>query len=299
MSDNCFVCQQKLPSTISMIGPSAVWKYDCPRCGLVHISDDVALFGDSILKERHHLLSGVLRWRKENGITNYAVIKSDQLEELLRYPLIPERLTKKPDLLLLYLGRKTSEIGTLIKINPFTDYPITFSRSNVEFQKILDELITGDIYIDREDGDNFKLSQRGLRRYEELEQTGLNSKQCFVAMNFDPQFDLAYEKITEAINGLGFKAYRTKGLSIEDVNDLIIAGIKESAFVVADFTGQKEGVYFEAGFARGLGKRVIWTCRKDDESNLHFDTRQFNHILWHDEEDLRKKLEASIRANIL
>ncbi len=34
-------------------------------------------------------------------------------------------------------------------------------------------------------------------------------------------------------------------------------------FMIADFTGHRGGVYFEAGFAHGLGIPVIWTCRED------------------------------------
>jgi len=29
----------------------------------------------------------------------------------------------------------------------------------------------------------------------------------------------------------------------------------------------------------GLGRQVIWTCRDDDLKNVHFDTRQYNHIV--------------------
>ena len=39
--------------------------------------------------------------------------------------------------------------------------------------------------------------------------------------------------------------------------------IRKSKFLIADFTGQRGGVYYEAGFAYGLGLPVIWTCRKD------------------------------------
>ncbi len=33
--------------------------------------------------------------------------------------------------------------------------------------------------------------------------------------------------------------------------------------MVCDLTGYRGGVYFEAGFAYGLGLDVIYTCRKD------------------------------------
>jgi hypothetical protein len=53
-------------------------------------------------------------------------------------------------------------------------------------------------------------------------------------------------------------------------------------FRVADFTLQRNGAYFEAGLAQGLGRNVIFMCHESDKENLHFDTRQFNHIFYDD-----------------
>lgn len=78
----------------------------------------------------------------------------------------------------------------------------------------------------------------------------------------------------------------------------IIARIKESRFVVADATEHKNGVYFEAGYAMGMGLPVIWTCHEDDIGKAHFDTRQLNHIVWKDIGELRKNLANRILATI-
>ena len=86
------------------------------------------------------------------------------------------------------------------------------------------------------------------------------------------------------------------------IDDEIIAEIRRSRFVVADFTCEREkvrgGVYYEAGFALGLGLPVIWTCRKDCLDYLHFDTRQYNHIVWETPEELYARLKARIGAFI-
>lgn len=72
--------------------------------------------------------------------------------------------------------------------------------------------------------------------------------------------------------------------------------------MVADFTCEKEkvrgGVYFEAGFAMGLGIPVIWTVEKGSLGDVHFDTRQYNHIVWDTPETLRNMLKARIGAVI-
>lgn len=85
------------------------------------------------------------------------------------------------------------------------------------------------------------------------------------------------------------------------IDDEIIAEIRRSRFVVADFTHDKEkgvrgSVFYEAGFASGLGLEVIYSCRKGLEGELSFDTRQYHHILWETPEDLRIQLRDRIRA---
>jgi hypothetical protein len=69
--------------------------------------------------------------------------------------------------------------------------------------------------------------------------------------------------------------------------------------MVADFTGQRAGVYYEAGFARGLGREVIYTCRETSFRRCHFDTSVMNHLVWKDAADLRKKLADHIAATIV
>jgi hypothetical protein len=66
--------------------------------------------------------------------------------------------------------------------------------------------------------------------------------------------------------------------------------------VVADFTGHRGGVYYEAGYAAGRGLPIVWTCRRDDINNLHFDIRQYNCIDWTEPSELAKRLRVRIEA---
>jgi nucleoside 2-deoxyribosyltransferase len=121
----------------------------------------------------------------------------------------------------------------------------------------------------------------------------------FVAMSFDPSLDEVYAQgIKAAIEqDCGMTPIRVDKLhQNEKICDRVLAEIRRSQFVVADVTQQKAGVYFEAGFAMGLGRRVIWCCREDEKNRLHFDTRQYPHLLWTDAADLRRKLAESIQA---
>ena len=48
------------------------------------------------------------------------------------------------------------------------------------------------------------------------------------------------------------------------------------------------------GYAKALGKTVIFTCKDSDFANIHFDIKQVQTISWHDESDLSEKLAEQI-----
>ena len=54
--------------------------------------------------------------------------------------------------------------------------------------------------------------------------------------------------------------------------------------------------YAETGFAIDLDLRVIWTCKKDQIKELHFDIRQYNYIDWETPTELAKRLQLRIEA---
>jgi hypothetical protein len=125
-----------------------------------------------------------------------------------------------------------------------------------------------------------------------------HSSHAFVAMWFEPSMTAAFELgIAPAVSGAGYEPLRIDRTNHADkIDDRIIAEIRRSAFVVADFTGHRGGVYYEAGFAHGLGRRVIFTCRTDNMTGLHFDVRQYNTIEWASPADLVAPLQNRILA---
>ena len=119
-------------------------------------------------------------------------------------------------------------------------------------------------------------------------------------MWFDGEMTSAYQNgIKLAIEDCG---YEPKKIDAEeylgDVIDKIMAEIRESRFVVADLTGNRNGVYFEAGFAAGLEIPVVWTCRKDWKEQIHFDATHFNRIQWETPQELCERLKTRIIATI-
>jgi hypothetical protein len=65
---------------------------------------------------------------------------------------------------------------------------------------------------------------------------------------------------------------------------------------VVDYTDQVNGVYFEAGFAIGLGLTVLPTCQADQIDKLHFDIRHLNTLPWTSPTELATSLSKRIVA---
>ncbi len=145
-----------------------------------------------------------------------------------------------------------------------------------------------------------KITFDGLEYIESLAEINKNSKNIFVAFHFTNEMqNIVDNDLKNAIEDIGFNCTRVSTSTTDTdvhINDEIIGKIKSSKIVIADFTGHRNSVYFEAGYAMGLDIPVIWSCKKDEFEELSFDTRQYPHILWDTPEDLIKQIINRINA---
>ncbi len=147
-----------------------------------------------------------------------------------------------------------------------------------------------------QDGTWYLLSGQGAMRLDRLRHAAPDSDRAFVAMWFGDGMANAWsEAIKPGLSSAGYNAVRIdRKEHVNRIDAEIEAEIRQARLIVADFTCgfaddnktaiPRGGVYFEAGFAHGLGIPVIWTCREDHVEHLHFDTRQYNHLLWQPDE---------------
>lgn len=142
----------------------------------------------------------------------------------------------------------------------------------------------------------------GQEYIETLNAPNQNSKKIFMAFWFDEAKELQniFDNIIKpAIDNGGFLAERVSSstTNLENkISDEIIGMIKSSRAVIADCTGNRTAVYYEAGFARGMKIPVIWTCRKKDFGNICFDVSHDPFIVWDDPEDLADKIVKRLKA---
>jgi hypothetical protein len=86
------------------------------------------------------------------------------------------------------------------------------------------------------------------------------------------------------------------------IDDQMRVRIRTSRFLVSDLTHASRGAYWEAGFAEGIGRPVIYTCRAAEwvEEHSHFDTNHLATIVWDPAhlDEAGSALTAMIRATL-
>lgn len=286
------------------------YAFGCPRCGRfalhfslhnngkINVEDDVRFKVQCLFAERalRGLPAVLLALRPFQTASTYVGF---HLEEFL------EGFPKRPSE---YFDRTLLNLSFIVK-PPVGSFPLTpqlfslcFTRDPAECQMVLKEL-TNQGYLSwvGDAGSNWCITGKGWERIERLNAPGRDSRQAFVAMWFDPSrqtyFDEGFKLAIE--HDKKFDAFRVDQKEHnQKIDDEIVAEIRRSRYLVADFTGNRGSVYFEAGFALGLGLPVIWCVQQGEEKDLHFDTRQYNHITYSDAADLKTKLLNRIRATI-
>jgi nucleoside 2-deoxyribosyltransferase len=228
-------------------------------------------------------------------------LTASNIEEMER--TVPISVMEKSKRLLLWIASKSRFPGDRVSLELDKDYPLVYGRNSSELSYFLKHLAKLG-FVEQSaslDPATCTITPGGWSETETIRKTEDANPKAFVAMWFAAEMTPLYEDgIRPAIElDAGFMSVRVDAIQHNDkIDDRIIAEIKESRFLVADFTGQRGGVYFEAGYAMGLGLPVIWLCREDEISKVHFDTRQYNHIVWKEAADLREKLALRIRATV-
>ncbi|HEY3904800.1 MAG TPA: hypothetical protein VGM14_12900 [Streptosporangiaceae bacterium] len=118
---------------------------------------------------------------------------------------------------------------------------------------------------------------------------GIDDGLVFVISPFAPEMDAIYLAINGAAKAVGLHAERVKDIKGDyRITDQILAMISQARFIVADLTYERPNVYFELGYARGLGKKVITILRAGTVP--HFDVRDWTYLEYFDSRPLEADL---------
>ena len=261
-----------------------------------------------------HVLSSIARRLSENEM------KFEFTEEVYKqfkqnkgeYPglVIPKTPDEKMDSFLLYIKAKSRYPYDPITIDYLLDYAVSFCVDTNEFQNYLFYLSDPRIerikfnYINPQNHKHIiahkvngfgkcfvSITVPGWQYVQKLEKTNIDSQHCFVAMRIDPTntelenaYNLAIKPAIQEDTQYFCLRIDEKTTAFPDsetnIDDRIFVEINKAKFMVADFTDDRPNVYYEAGYAKGLGLTVIKCCNAKDVDKLHFDTRNKDHIVW-------------------
>ena len=285
-----------------------MYAVDSPRAGGAYLIDmDAIDRAPSLSAQVKARLTTMLADQRRQGV-NAPLVTRGTLEYASSRASLPvyERAMR----LLRYMT-DSIPVGTSANLHCAADDPLIVSESvdpaKFEHPRLLGRQWVGAMQHFIGGNPRCEITVDGYRRIEEI-RVQVDSAQAFVAMWFNYEMSDAYNVgIEEAITNAGYKSYRVDQEIVQNsdegkIDDTIIAEIRRSRFVVADFThgdsGIRGSVYYEAGFAHGLGIPVIYSCRQDQIEKVHFDTRQYYHIPWERPEELRVGLEKRILAMV-
>ena len=243
-----------------------------------------------------HIFSGAIREHYEQGI----VLWVEDLKELRYSVVIPKNPLQSIDRILLHVLRKIKSADDGVEFKQ-TDRSIAYARNASEFEYLLWQARElGYLEKHPQGQSRDRLTLTGWKYLANLPHQEIKPSQAFVAMWFHENLEDAWENgLKPALKQTGYDPIRLDRTEYnEKVDDRIVAEIRKSGLLIADFTGHRGNVYFEAGFAMGLGIPIIWTCRATDINDLHFDTRQYNYIVWNDIAELKERLINRIEATL-
>ena len=263
----------------------------CERCGDVSVIESAA--DEARQQRKAHLIAAWLRRRPADEPP--VVLTKEKIATILKdtpdYSVL-DRL----DLTLIQTSLMTEEPGQRSSFAVSRDYPLIYAKTGNEAAFYIREL--HNLGYVTEDSAIAQVTAKGYKRLLELQSASRHSAFVFVAMWFDPSMNNVYDQAIEpAVRAAGYKAVRIdREQHANRIDDEIIGRIRRSRFMVADFSGQRPGVYFEAGFMLGLGRNVIWMCAKKELKDVHFDTRQYNFIDYSDIAEARTRLYDRVVA---
>lgn len=296
-NEKCPICGNKLSKSDYKRSQAHVgFNLSCSSCGEIKTSGPE--FPESQFPELY-ILAG--RLRETKGEQKEFNLEEESIKKIIDSASIPAGPLEAIDRILQYVYKNSKTAASFVPLED-KDYPIAYAKDIDEFDFFKNQAV--DLgYLNETPGkgpDTFRLTLKGWERIDELRKKVKESRQAFVAMWFNDDLNDAFDKgFKPALEETGYKPVRIDHVEHnEKIDDKIIAEIRKSGLLIADFTGHRGGVYFEAGFALGLGIPVVWTCREDHLQELHFDTRQYSHIVWTTPEDLKEKLRNRIEATI-
>ena len=100
---------------------------------------------------------------------------------------------------------------------------------------------------------------------------------------------MSWKQYRNSASSCKIKAERVDEVETNDrITERILASIRKAEFVIVDLTKERPNVFFEAGYAHGLGNIPIYLARHG--TSIHFDLKDYPIIEFRSMKELKDKL---------
>lgn len=295
-------------------------RYDCSVCGefIVTGSAGVGPLGSAnseLTKVMRAVLSHRTRLARDRRVNsddvpviNTVTIRG-LLEECPRLPSPGQQATNA----IRFVGEHVSNELESIKKLPAKFQAVIGAPNRRYADRTVRELInqgilTGTLTGEMQHPDaaiNVDLSLLGWEGFEAERRGQISGSHGFMALKFnDAELD-AFQRdvIKPAIRRLGYELEDMRDAAEAGIIDNVMrAKIRDAAFVLVDLTHGSPGAYWEAGYAEGLGKPVLYLCKQSvfDALGTHFDTNHCTTVKWSSEkaDEFTDELVATLRRSL-
>jgi hypothetical protein len=277
--------------------------YCCPFCGEFLINKVVY---ERILEDEEVRVK-ISYWIHKQKKTVYPLVLDRSIFNIIKTIEIPKP-AEQADNLIIWLGNNQKKPGKRLSFKLNRLALIIGAYNGVGARYVSEELEKNgfiDFRFDKnpEKTVSYLLTFKGWERYDEIKRKGIYSYKAFMAMKFgETELNDFFENhLKAAIKQTGFDLFKLD----EDpkaglIDDNLRVSIRNARFLLADLSHGNKGAYWEAGYAEGLGKQVIYLCKKEvfdnPETKPHFDTNHHLTILW--ESNNPKQACNDIKATI-
>ena len=314
MPDLCPVCKTELKKAPIDEFDRDVTAFSCYKCGNFALPLELIEDIPDILQRNKNAdvkISHALRTMQR--INKNVELSTSTIDAILEKPL--PRPKEQADLLIRWLAEHTANPGDQVSLSPIEHHlSIIGTKTEEGIVLVLSYLIekvglvkgtlteTSAGYIGF---DELALTFEGWNYYEKLLKGSVTYRKAFMAMKFgDADLNDVIENVFKpSAKMAGFDLFKLDDVPQAGlIDDRLRVEIQSSDFLIADLTHDNLGAYWEAGYAEGLGKPVIYTCEleKFNSQKTHFDTNHHLTVLWDKNapEQAGDLLKATIRATL-
>ena len=308
LDNTCPICSTQLSEQPRKVPDNPrLTCYPCPNCGPFAVNRP----SEELLKKlarddplRLRVLSYIVRKMKAGE--SAVALSRERIMEITDSTKLPSP-TEQIANLLLWIGNNSEHFGKTIHLSPEEHTAVVGAIGTENFFHITSELVNQGLFEGMSSGRALfegHLTLAGWEAYERLKRGRHSSRKAFMAMEYgDDELDVVFHDCFKpAVAAAGFSLERLdedppSGL----IDNRLRVEILKARFLVADLTLGNHGAYWEAGYAEGLGRPVIFTCRKSyaKEHGTHFDTNHMHTVFWEstDLQSAGAALTATIRAS--